>query len=124
MTTDHGDLAELVRAVTLGVDGVLDLAGGVGEEIAALLPGGRVAGVRLEDGAAVVRIVAAYDTDLRALAARVRREVLELSPATLHRVDVLVDDVRRPDLPPDPTPEVTTTRLVPVPPAPAARRPR
>ncbi|MFW0792540.1 hypothetical protein AAFP30_01885 [Gordonia sp. CPCC 205515] len=74
-----GPTARQIADAVTAVDGVTGLHGGVFEEVATYLPGGRVTGVVLGDEAAEIHIVVDAAHDLRGVAARVRDVVTDLT---------------------------------------------
>ena len=83
--------AEAVATAVTSCPGVVRMAIGSPVEFATYLPGRRVHGVRIEDGAVEVHIVARPDTVLPDLADAVRRAVAAVVPAAV--IDVFVDDL-------------------------------
>lgn len=80
-------VADLVRAVP----GVAALHPGMFGEVATLLPGRRVIGVRLTDDAIAVHVVLTPDVPVRETAAQVRAAVAAVHPGVA--VDVTVEDL-------------------------------
>lgn len=86
--------ADRVAAAVLDVPGVHDLHGGLTGEVATLLPGRRVAGVRLRDDVCEIHVVIAWGAAVAETANAVRAAV---DPLVDHRtVDVVVADVAPP----------------------------
>ncbi|WP_182358585.1 Asp23/Gls24 family envelope stress response protein [Tomitella gaofuii] len=98
MTEVTGELADRIAAAAHAVPGVVGLDGGAFNEVATYLPGRRVPGVRLDDeGRVEVHIIAAYYSDVCAVADAVRDAVTPLAAAP---VDVIVEDLEAPtDMP-------------------------
>ncbi|HEV2810034.1 MAG TPA: hypothetical protein VGV93_06520 [Acidimicrobiales bacterium] len=91
MTAGGGiDVDEVVRIV-LRCPSVARVAPGTAVEVATYLPGRRVPGVRLVDGAVEVHVVAHYGRPLPAVADEVRRALA--SVVGEHRVDVFIDEL-------------------------------
>lgn len=96
-TTGPADPADAVAAAVLAVDGVVSLHGGAFGEVATLLPGRRVAGVRLADPAtdgdgrpSEVHVVASAEVPVTETAAAVHAAVTPLVSGPVH---VVVEDV-------------------------------
>lgn len=88
------ELIDRITAAVTGVEGVRGLDPGADGEIAVYLPGRRAYGVRMgEYGRVEVHIVAAYGSDVRDVAERVRREVRTVAGGP---VDVVVEDIGGP----------------------------
>jgi hypothetical protein len=83
--------AEAVAEAVVACPGVVRLGTGAPIEVATYLPGRRVHGVRMADGAVEVHVVARPGTVLPDLAEAVRRAVTAVVP--VQRVDVYVDDL-------------------------------
>jgi hypothetical protein len=86
----------VVAAATLAVDGVVALHPGAFGEVATLLPGRKVSGVRLAepgdlDATSEVHVVAAAEVPVTTTAAAVHTALARLVPGRLH---VVVGDVR------------------------------
>lgn len=91
---DPGELADQVRAVVLAVPGVVAMHAGAFGEVATLLPGRRVRGVRVsEDGRAEVHVVASSTAPLPRTASAVHHAVSPLVPGPVH---VAIGDVMTP----------------------------
>ena len=67
--------ADAIAAAVLGCPLVVGLSGGRAGEIASYLPGRRVTGVRIGDGAVTVHVVAAYGPTCEQIATQVRQAV-------------------------------------------------
>lgn len=89
-----GTPADLVAAAVLEVPGVAGLHGGVLGEVATYLPGRRVPGVRLGDGATDVHVVLGWGAPIAATTDAVRGAVRALVPGAVH---VTVEDVAGPE---------------------------
>lgn len=88
------ELADQVAAAVLAVDGVHDLHGGLAGDVATLLPGRRVAGVRLREDGCEIHVVLAWGAPVADTASAVRAAV---DPLVDHvPVDVVVADVAPP----------------------------
>lgn len=64
--------AERIRDTVIALDGVADLHGGAFGEIATYLPGGRVAGVRVDRSGIEVHVVVYLEADITHVAEEVR----------------------------------------------------
>lgn len=89
------DPADVVAAAALAVPGVVALHPGPFGEVATLLPGRKVAGVRLPDpaeapGRSEVHVVAAAEVPLTATAAALHAALVPLVPGPLH---VVIGDI-------------------------------
>jgi uncharacterized alkaline shock family protein YloU len=83
--------ADRIAAAVQAVPGVAGLHAGMFGEIGTYLPGRRVPGVRITDGAVAVHVTVMFDASVRDTAAAVRSSVAALLPGTA--VDVTVEDV-------------------------------
>ncbi len=83
--------ADAIAAAALATPGVSALHGGPGLEIAAYLPGRRVAGVRLPGDRVEVHVAARYGTVLPRLAEEVRAAVTPVAGGL--PVEVHIDDL-------------------------------
>jgi uncharacterized alkaline shock family protein YloU len=89
--------ADRVAAAVRAVPGVADLHPGMFGEVGTYLPGRRVPGIRIDDGAVQVHICVVFGPSVRDTAAAVRAAIAaQLPEATV--IDVTVEDVIR-DLP-------------------------
>jgi hypothetical protein len=91
--------ADLVAAAVLACPAVVALHAGGFREVATYLPGRRVVGVRTEDTAVEVSVVATAGLKLPAVAAQIRSALAPLAGG--RRIDVHIADI---SLPGDPTP--------------------
>lgn len=85
-----GDLADRVAAAVRAVAGVADLHTGAFGEVATLLPGRRVEGVRIRADHCAVHVVVYWGSPVLQTADRVRHAV---APLVGTRVDVTIEDV-------------------------------
>ncbi|MEJ5943810.1 hypothetical protein WDZ17_00690 [Pseudokineococcus basanitobsidens] len=94
-TSEAADLADRVAAAALAAPGVVSLHGGSLGEVATLLPGRRVRGVRLDgpDGGTQVHVVATTTTPIPTTAQAVRAAVGAVVDGPVH---VVVGDVATP----------------------------
>lgn len=83
--------ADTIAATVSGLPAVARLSGGTVGEVATYLPGRRVTGIRVQDDAVTVHLVARYGTPLPEVADAVRSAIAGLVGG--RRVDVGVDDV-------------------------------
>ncbi len=86
----HLDLADLVAAAALAVDGVAGLHTGMFGEVATYLPGRRVDGIRIATEVTEVHLVLVWGAPVLATADAVRAAV---QPLVTTRVDITVQDV-------------------------------
>lgn len=84
------EIADLVAAAALAVDGVADLHTGTFGEVATYLPGRRVGGVRIAADVTEVHLVLRWGAPVLATADAVR---IAVQPLVGTRVDVAVQDV-------------------------------
>lgn len=84
--------AERIRAAVLATDGVAELHSGAFGEIATYLPGGRVAGIRVDRSDIEVHIVVYLEADIRDVAENVRGAAQALFPDR-RPCTVVVEDV-------------------------------
>jgi hypothetical protein len=99
-TDDFAADVDAIAAAVRAVPGVNDLHGGVQGEIAVLLPGRRVPGLRLGDTACEVHVAVDWDADIPRTADAIRSAVAPLGGG--RPVVVTVEDVadpRREDAP-------------------------
>ncbi|MDA1383442.1 MULTISPECIES: hypothetical protein [Glycomyces] len=94
MPDDFAASVDAIAAVVRAVPGVSDLHGGVQGEIAVLLPGRRVPGLRLGDTACEVHVAVDWDADIPLTAAAIRTAVAPLAGG--RPVAVTVEDVAEP----------------------------
>ncbi len=84
--------ADRVAAAVRAVPGVADLHPGIFGEVGTYLPGRRVPGIRIDDGAVQVHICVVFGASVRDTAAAVRAATAaQLPEATV--IDVTVEDV-------------------------------
>jgi hypothetical protein len=93
-TDDFAADVDAIAAAVRAVPGVSDLHGGVQGEIAVLLPGRRVPGLRLGDTAYEIHVAVRWGADIRRTAAAVRTAVAALAGG--RTVTVTVEDVDEP----------------------------
>lgn len=86
--------ADAIAAAVRDAPGVSDLHGGVQGEIALLLPGRRIPGLRLGDTACEVHVAVEWDADIPRTAAAIRATVAPLAGG--RPVIVTVEDVDEP----------------------------
>lgn len=86
----HLELADLVAAAAMAVDGVAGLHTGMFGEVATYLPGRRVDGIRIATEVTEVHLVLVWGAPVLATADAVRAAV---QPLVTTRVDVAVQDV-------------------------------
>ena len=86
--------ADAIAAAVRDAPGVSDLHGGVQGEIALLLPGRRIPGLRLNDAACEVHVAVEWDADIPRTAAAIRTAVAPLAGG--RPVIVTVEDVDAP----------------------------
>jgi len=93
-TGDFAAHADAIAAAALAVPGVNGLHGGAFDEIATVLPGRRIKGLRLDERGCAVHVVADWNADMPHVAAAIRAA---LAPLTDGRtVSVTVEDVGDP----------------------------
>jgi hypothetical protein len=93
-TDDFAARADAIAAAALAVPGVTGLHGGAYDEIATVLPGRRIRGLRLDEDACGVHVAVGWDADMPHVAAAIRAS---LAPLTGDRtVSVTVEDVGEP----------------------------
>ncbi|WP_197717406.1 hypothetical protein [Glycomyces terrestris] len=88
---DYAAGVDAIAAVVLAVPGVAGLHGGARGEVAVLLPGRRVPGLRLDDTACEVHVAVHWGTDIPRTAAAIRAAVAPLAPG--RPVAVTVEDI-------------------------------
>ncbi|MCD0442416.1 Asp23/Gls24 family envelope stress response protein [Glycomyces sp. A-F 0318] len=97
MTAASGDFAataDAIAAAATAVPGVAGLHGGAFDEVATALPGRRIKGLRLDEGACAVHVAVDWDADMPRVADAIRAA---LAPLTGDRtVSVTVEDVGEP----------------------------
>ncbi|WP_205325501.1 hypothetical protein [Glycomyces sp. YM15] len=93
-TDDFAADVDAIAAAVRAVPGVSDLHGGVQSEVAVLLPGRRVLGLRLGDTTCEVHIAVGWDADIPRTAAAVRTAVAPLAGG--RTVAVTIEDVDEP----------------------------
>lgn len=94
-TDDFAADADAIAAAVRAVPGVSGLHGGVQGEIALLLPGRRIPGLRLHDAACEVHVAVEWDADIPQTAAAIRTRLAPLAggrPVLVH-----VEDVAEPE---------------------------
>lgn len=96
--TEHDELVDGIAAAVRAVPGVVDLHAGALGEAVTLLPGRRVAGLRITDDQVEVHLAVAHGESVRGVADDVRAAVAAMRPGP---VTVVVEDVVR-DAPDDP----------------------
>lgn len=84
--------AERIRAAVVATDGVAELHSGAFGEVATYLPGGRVAGIRVDRSGIEVHIVVYLEADIREVAENVRR-VAQALFSEQRPCTVVVEDV-------------------------------
>lgn len=89
--SDPADPADTVAALALAVPGVAALHPGMFGEVATYLPGRRVTGVRVRDGAVDVHVAVWHSAPVRDTAAAVRDAVGAALPGL--DVNVTVEDI-------------------------------
>jgi hypothetical protein len=95
---------DAIAAAVATCPSVAGLSGGIAGEIATYLPGRRVPGIRVSEGAVEVHVIARYGRPLAAIDHEVRGAVNAAAPGPL-AVDVVLADVEDPFAPPEPSPE-------------------
>jgi hypothetical protein len=100
---ERATLAQAVAAAVGAVPGVARLTGGSGVEAATLYPGGKVVGVVVDAHTVTVHVVAG-ELPLASLIARVRAVVVAVLAdlGAGQAVDLVVEDLDLPKLPPHP----------------------
>lgn len=104
-TDDFAASADAIAAAVRAVPGVSGLHGGVQGEIALLLPGRRIPGLRLHDAACEVHVAVEWDADIPQTAAAIRTRLAPLAggrPVLVHVEDVVEPEEE--DRPPSTTP--------------------
>jgi hypothetical protein len=101
---ERATLAQAVAAAVGAVPGVARLTGGGGVEAATLYPGGKVIGVVVDAHAVTVHVVAG-ELPLASLITRVQAAVAAVLAdlGASQAVDLVVEDLDLPQLPPHPT---------------------
>jgi hypothetical protein len=89
---------DAIAAAVATCPSVAGLSGGIAGEIATYLPGRRVSGIRLSEGAVEVHVVARYGVPLAAIDREVRGAVNAAAPGPL-AVTVVLADVEDPFAP-------------------------
>lgn len=89
-TSAEENVADVIAAAALEVPGVVSLHGGAFGTVATYMPGRRIMGVQVEEGAADVHVTAAYGHDLNKLAAAVQKAVSAVHPGS---VSVTIEDI-------------------------------
>ncbi|MEV4467650.1 hypothetical protein AB0J51_29000 [Micromonospora echinofusca] len=84
---------DLVAAAVRGCPAVADLVGGSPSGAATYLPGRRIDGITVTDGAVLIQVRSRWEP-ATALAAQIRRAAGAVAP--LHRLDVIVADIEDP----------------------------
>lgn len=87
--------ADRVAAAVRAVSGVADLHPGMFGEVGTYLPGRRVPGIRIDDGAVQVHICVVFGASVRDTAAAVRAATAAQLPEGPTVIDVTVEDVIR-----------------------------
>jgi len=85
------ELADRIAAAVRAVPGVADLHPGMFGEVGTYLPGRRVPGVRIKDGAVEVHLSVVFNASVQKAAAAVRSAVNAQLPGAT--VDIIVEDV-------------------------------
>jgi len=87
---------DLLRAAVLACPSVARLSGGLpGARVATYLPGRRVPGVVIGDGAVTLHVVVRYPTTVHGVVSDVRRATAPLAPGC--RIDIVVADLLLPE---------------------------
>ena len=86
--------ADRLAAAVRAVPGVADLHPGMFGEVGTYLPGRRVPGIRIEDGAVQVHISVVFGAAVRDTGAAVRAAIAAQLPGA-QAIDVIVEDVVR-----------------------------
>ncbi|MEU6859246.1 hypothetical protein AB0B28_10305 [Glycomyces sp. NPDC046736] len=92
-TDDFAARADAIAAAALAVPGVKCLHGGMLDEIATVLPGRRIKGLRFDDCGCAVHVAVAWGADMPLVAAAIKAA---LAPLTDGAVSVTVEDVAEP----------------------------